>query len=56
MAMCSPNRRITAFESGQFNLVPVINGTNDDEYRYFAALIDVNELVTEAGGMRISRW
>jgi len=29
----------TAFESGQFNRVPVIDGTNHDEYRYFVALL-----------------
>lgn len=29
----------TAFESGEFNRVPLINGTNHDEYRYFVALL-----------------
>ncbi|HEY2470256.1 MAG TPA: carboxylesterase family protein [Terracidiphilus sp.] len=39
----------TAFQSGQFNRVPVINGTNHDEYRYFGALIGVDEAITNAG-------
>jgi para-nitrobenzyl esterase len=30
----------TAFQSGQFNRVPVINGTNHDEFRYFEAQYD----------------
>ena len=36
-----------AFQSGQFNRVPVINGTNHDEYRYF---VSVFEPLEEAAG------
>jgi para-nitrobenzyl esterase len=39
----------TAFASGQFNRVPIINGTNHDEYRYFGALIGVDGAITDAG-------
>jgi len=38
----------TAFQSGQFNRVPVINGTNHDEYRYFVRALAPLELA--AGG------
>ena len=43
----SPN---LAFSSGQFNRVPVIQGTNHDEYRYFGALNGVDGVITTAGG------
>jgi para-nitrobenzyl esterase len=39
-----------AFQSGQFNRVPVINGTNHDEYRYFLRVLDFDDLEQAAGG------
>ena len=38
----------TAFQSGQFDRVPVINGTNHDEYRYFVRVLE--PLQEAAGG------
>jgi para-nitrobenzyl esterase len=38
---CCPQSLKTAFATGEFNRVPIINGTNHDEWRLFVALSEL---------------
>ena len=45
-----PNSIATALKNGQFNRVPVMNGSNHDEWRLFVALNNVIPIILGGGG------